>query len=99
MSTTPLSRTPDRPALTETVNVRTGAIHVAGHLTAQGADLLRGTVESLRRSGHNRVFLDLTEVRAADDAGLEVLRDVDRDVTRDGGALLLRHAPEWLAPH
>ena len=95
MSTTPLSR----PALTETVNVRTGAIRISGHLTAQGADLVRGTVESLRRSGHTRVLLDLGGVRAADDAGLDVLRDVDRTVTADGGTLLLHRAPEWLATH
>ena len=96
MSTTPLSRPAERPALSETVNVRTGAIRVAGHLTAQGADLLRGTVESLRRSGHTRVYLDLADVRGADEAGLDVLRDVDRAVSRDGGVLLLRHAPQWL---
>jgi anti-anti-sigma regulatory factor len=89
----------DRPSLTETVNIRTGAIRVTGHLTVQGADLLRGTVESLRRSGHTRVVLDLRGLEAADDAGVQVLVDVDRSLAEDGGRLLVQHSSGWPAAH
>ncbi len=78
------------PAMTETVDSRRGAVRVSGHLTVQGADLLRGTVEQLRRGGHARVLLDLRDVRAVDDAGLHVLGEVQRALAADGGQLLLR---------
>lgn len=76
--------------LTEVVDARIGTIRAAGHLTAQGADLLRGTVEHLHRSGHSCVLLDLQGVQAADDAGLRVLRDAARSLAADGGQLLVR---------
>ncbi|MGY1808681.1 STAS domain-containing protein [Blastococcus sp. SYSU D00669] len=78
-----------RAAMSETVDPRTGSVRVSGHLTVQGADLVRGTVESLHRSGHARVLLDLRDVHAADDAGLHVLRDVERALAADGGVLVL----------
>lgn len=77
--------------LTETVDVRAGLIRASGHLTLQGADLLRGTADSLRDNGHVRVVLDLRDVRAADDAGLDVLRDLRTDFAAGGGELLIRH--------
>ena len=70
-----------------------GTVHVSGHFTVQGADLLRGTVESLHRSGHDRVFLDLQGVQVADDAGLHVLHDLGRELRASGGELLLRPRP------
>jgi anti-anti-sigma regulatory factor len=79
--------------LTEVVDARIGTVRASGHLTAQGADLLRGTVEQLHRSGHARVLLDLRGVQAADDAGLHVLRDAARALAADGGELLVRDAP------
>jgi anti-anti-sigma regulatory factor len=79
--------------LSETVDLRRGHIRARGHLTVQGADLLRGTADSLRDSGHTRVVLDLTGVRAADDAGLDVLRSLRRSFTDAGGELLIRRAP------
>jgi anti-anti-sigma regulatory factor len=79
--------------MTEVVNVRTGSVRVSGHLTVQGADLLRGTVETLHRSGHNFVLLDLRDVQAADDAGLHVLRAVRRELAADGGELVVRNLP------
>ena len=75
--------------MTEVVDACKGSVLVSGHLTVQGADLLRGTVERLRRRGHERVLLDLGEVRAVDFAGLHVLRDLERTVAADGGELLL----------
>jgi anti-anti-sigma regulatory factor len=85
------------PELTETVNVRTGLIRARGHLTLQGADLLSGTADSLRGNGHRRVTLDLTEVRDADDDGLDLLRDLGRSFADAGGELVVRHAPEAAA--
>jgi anti-anti-sigma regulatory factor len=79
--------------LTEVVDARVGTVRASGHLTAQGADLLRGTVEQLHRSGHARVLLDLRDVQVADDAGLHVLRDAARALAADGGLLLVRAAP------
>ncbi|NYJ08597.1 STAS domain-containing protein [Petropleomorpha daqingensis] len=79
--------------LTEVVDARGGTVRASGHLTAQGADLLRGTVEQLHRSGHARVLLDLREVQGADDAGLHVLRDAARALAADGGELMVRAAP------
>jgi anti-anti-sigma regulatory factor len=94
MSTTPATASPGTVSLTEVVDPRAGAVRASGHLTEQGADLLRGTVEHLHRSGHVRVLLDLRDVQAADDAGLHVLRDAARSLAEDGGTLLLRDAPE-----
>lgn len=78
--------------LSETVDLRIGLIRASGHLTALGADLLRGTADSLREGGHRRVVLDLAGVRAADDAGLDVLRRLRTDFAEDGGELVLQHA-------
>ena len=80
--------------LTEIVDARNGTVRVSGHLTVQGADLLRGTVEQLHRRGHARVLLDLQHVQAADAAGLHVLRQMSRDLAADGGELLVRAAPD-----
>jgi anti-anti-sigma regulatory factor len=79
--------------LTEVVDARIGTVRASGYLTVQGADLLRGTVEHLHRSGHARVLLDLRDVQAADDAGLHVLRDTARALAADGGELMVRTAP------
>ena len=81
------------PLLTETVNLSRGLIRASGHLTLQGADLLRGTADSLRDSGHARVVLDLADVRAVDDEGLAVLRALSRSFADTGGELVVRYAP------
>ncbi|RBY90622.1 STAS domain-containing protein [Blastococcus sp. TF02A-26] len=78
------------PAMHEVVDVRRGSVRVSGHLTSQGADLLRGTVESLFRGGHRRVLVDLGDVRGTDPAGVHVLRDVERVVAARGAELVVR---------
>jgi anti-anti-sigma regulatory factor len=92
----PPTRTdPDAPSgrsLSETVDRQSGHIRVSGHLTPQGADLVRGTADSLRGSGHVRVVLDLRDVRAADDAGLDILRSLRSSFAAAGGELQIRHA-------
>lgn len=77
--------------LSETVDRRIGVIRASGHLSAQGADLLRGTADALREGGHRRVVLDLAGVQAADDAGLDVLRRLQTRYAADGGELVLQH--------
>ncbi|MGY1803024.1 hypothetical protein ACI78T_07065 [Blastococcus sp. SYSU D00922] len=79
--------------LSESVDSRTGLIRASGHLTSLGADLLRGTAESLRGSGHVRVVLDLQDVRDADDEGLALLRDLGDELAARGAELVVRHSP------
>ena len=86
------------PALTEVVDPRRGSVRVSGDLTVQGADLLRGTVECLRRDGHAVVRVDLGDVRTADAAGLQDLRALERAVAEDGGELLLLSPPAVPTP-
>lgn len=76
----------DSPAaLTEVVDGRAGSVRVSGHLTAQGADLIRGTVASLHRLGHVDVLVDLAGLQGADDAGVRVLRSAVAAGRGEGG--------------
>jgi anti-anti-sigma regulatory factor len=77
--------------LSETIDVHVGLIRASGHLTAQGADLLRGTADSLREGGHRRVVVDLAGVEAADDDGLAELQKLRSRFAADGDELVLRH--------
>jgi anti-anti-sigma regulatory factor len=79
--------------LSETVDRSTGSIRASGRLTLLGADLLRGTAESLHGSGHVRVVLDLRDVRDADEDGLEVLRGLGEELAARGGELVVHGAP------
>lgn len=88
---TPRPRVPG--AFTELVDQRRGSVRASGHLTAQAADLLRGTVLALHGDGHPRVVVDLGEVDGADEAGLETLDAVRTAVAADGGTLLLLGGP------
>ena len=80
-------------ALSERVDRTSGRIRASGYLTPQGADLLSGTADSLRGSGHTRVVIDLQDVRSADDAGLDILRTLRTRFAASGGELLLEHLP------
>jgi anti-anti-sigma regulatory factor len=62
--------------LTEVVDTRAGVVRATGVLTASGADLLCGAVETLQRLGHRRVTLDLTGVHDADDEGIALLEEL-----------------------
>ena len=76
--------------LTEVVDRRAGLITVSGHLTALGADLVRGTADQLRGDGHSRVVVDLRGVGVVDGKGLAVLRELHRDFRVAGQELLIR---------
>ena len=83
----------EQAAFTERIDGRLGAIHAQGHLTVQAADMVRGTVEALRRSGHDAVVVDLRQVSAADEDGLHALHSLEDSVRDDGGRLTLVDAP------
>jgi anti-anti-sigma regulatory factor len=76
--------------LSEVVDRDAGLIRASGHLTSLGADLLRGTADGLRGSGHVRVVLDLRGVRAADAGGLDILWEMRKEFAADGGELVVR---------
>jgi anti-anti-sigma regulatory factor len=76
--------------LSEVVDRDAGLIRASGTLTSLGADLLRGTADGLRGSGHARVVLDLRGVRAADAGGLDILREMRQEFAADGGELVVR---------
>jgi len=97
------ARGPGGPVLTEVVDGRAGRVRAGGHLTPQGADLLRGTVEGLLRQGHSTVVLDLADVQAADDVGLHVLSTLRSTMAAEGDLLLVcnllvGNAPAELLP-
>lgn len=94
MSATLFPSAAETAALSETVDLRRGHIHASGRLTRAGADLLRGTADSLRVSGHSHVVLDLRDIRGADAAGLAILDHLQRRFAASGDSLLIRHAPE-----
>lgn len=98
MDSSPAPRSGTRPAMREVVDPHRGSVRVSGDLTVQGADLLRGTVESLRRSGHDVVCLDLGDVRTADSAGLRELHALEQAVAAEGGALLVVEPAALSAP-
>ena len=55
--------------LTETVDPRAGVVRACGVLTRSGADLLSGTIETLRLQGHRRITLDLRGITDAEEEG------------------------------
>lgn len=93
MTVVPAPASPVDEGLTEVVDARAGRIRASGHLTRQGADLLSGTADQLRGNGHSRVVLDLSDVRRADAAGLDLLRSLHASFAAAGSELLIRHAP------
>lgn len=98
MAPTPRPRPAVAQTLTEVVDGRRGRVRVSGHLTPQGADLLLGTVEGLRRQGHSTVVLDLAGVQAADGVGLDVLSTLSDSMADAGDRLLLWNAPAEATP-
>lgn len=78
---------------TEQVDQRRGSVRASGHLTAQAADLLRGTALALHGEGHPRVVIDLADVDGVDEAGLAGLEAARTAVAADGGTLLVLGGP------
>jgi hypothetical protein len=91
VTTTDSARTAPDPALCEAIDPVAGTVSVSGHLTVQGVDLVRGTVEHLYRLGHASILLDMAGVEAADDRALPMLQALQDDVAGCGGRVVLRH--------
>ncbi|MCV2487835.1 hypothetical protein OF117_00545 [Geodermatophilus sp. YIM 151500] len=89
-----MPRAGDRPLLTAVVDTRGGGVRATGHLTVQGADLLRGTVETLRRLGHRRIVLDLAGVGGTDPDGVAALDALRSAPAGAVGDLVVRSAPD-----
>ena len=79
-------------SFTELVDGRAGVIRGRGHLTVQAADLLTGAVLALHERGHQRVLLDLQDLRGAEDAGLLMLQHLQTAVTAEGRRLVVLHS-------
>ena len=90
---TPAPSQSSAAVLSEIVDIRAGLIRARGRLTAQGADLLRGTATQLRATGHTRVVLDLGEISEVDGAGLAILDRLHSSFSAGGGQLLITHPP------
>ena len=73
----------------EAVDQHRARIDGRGHLTEQAADLIRGAVEMLCRSGHRRITLDLHAVEAADDEAVAALRSLALLVRARHGELVV----------
>ena len=86
-------RSASRGEFTETIDALRGCIRGRGALTRHAAGMLAGTVEALPRGGRSQVVLDLSEVDAADPAGLDDLAAVRDRLRAAGGELPLRDAP------
>jgi anti-sigma B factor antagonist len=66
---------------------------LAGDLDMTCADGLDGAIRALRRSGSDRVVIDLGGVEFMDSAGLRVLLCLRNDAKRDGHDLVLVPPP------
>ena len=91
MTTTDPARTTPDAALSEAIDPIAGTVSVSGHLTIQGADLVRGTVENLYRLGHVSVLLDMAGVDATDDGALPLLQALQDEVAGCGRRVVLLH--------
>jgi anti-anti-sigma regulatory factor len=77
------------PAFTEAIDWAHASIRASGRLTVQGADLIRGAAEVLRRSGHRRITVDLHEVALVDTDALGLLRVLADDLAAQHGWLVV----------
>jgi hypothetical protein len=78
---------PDHPRMTATVDQARGAIRARGHVDRLGADLLCGTVQTLRRSGHRRITLELGPFATADAEARRLLDCLAGELRTRGASL------------
>ena len=82
-------------AFSEAIDWASASIAARGRLTVQGADLICGTAEALRRCGHHRITVDLREVVLADADALALLRALADDLrARDSRLVVLSGGKE-----
>ena len=83
-----------RTGFSESVHRDDAVVRCAGHLSEQGADLVLGAVEVLRREGHECITVDLHAVESADAAALAALRCLCEHAQPPRGAVVLLGAAE-----
>lgn len=69
------------------------------HPPPTGRPCIRGAVTALRSCGHQRVLLDLTGLRSADDSGLRRPASLRDAVEADGGRLTVLPAIDEPSHH
>lgn len=74
----------------ETIDEDHSAITVSGRVDRLGADLLRGTIEELRRRGHHDITVTFEHPDTIDASANEVLIEVAEWLTGLDGRLLIR---------
>ncbi len=74
----------------ETIDEGHSAITVSGRVDRLGVDLLRGTIEELRRRGHRNITVTFEHPDTIDAVANEVLIEVAEWLTGLGGHLLVR---------
>src|SRR5688572_12056821 len=73
---------------------RTRCIRASGRLDERAADMVSGTVQTLRDRGWDRIVLDLGGVLAVDDAGLSAIHSLERRIAAGGGHVALLNCPD-----
>ena len=68
-------------------------VEAVGELDLESAGLLEHEVRRLRADGHDRIVVDLHQVRFMDSTGLRVLIGLHRDAEREGRAISLVPGP------
>jgi len=69
-----MTTTAPRDGFSESVDRDAAVVRCAGHLSEQGADLVLGALEVLRREGHTHITVDLHAVDSADATALSTLQ-------------------------
>jgi anti-anti-sigma regulatory factor len=87
-----LPRREPAPAFGQVIDTR-GRVKARGDLTGRTADLLRGTVEALRRGGLSGFVIDLRGLHSADEAGLRSVEATRAAIEADGGRVTVLAPP------
>ena len=78
------SETAQAPLFTATVDDARATIRARGHIDRLGADLLRGTVESLQRRGHRQITLQVELFSSINPEAHVVLRSLVTELRTRG---------------
>jgi NAD-specific glutamate dehydrogenase len=76
----------------ETIDEASSAIRVHGRVDRLGADLLRGTIETLERRGHRDITVTIDHSAGVDSVAREVLAAVAGHLARSHGRLRIAWA-------
>lgn len=83
---------PDAWTYSETIDDETSTIRVLGRVDRLGLDLLRGTIEELRRRGHAHITVAFARSATVDESARDVLAATAELLAGDGGRLTLAWA-------